>query len=298
MRPELILFQAGAVLSVGIFFCYVIFLLLNRKKTILEIKGGTGPSSTSVIKDKKISLREMIKTISDDPKSKASQTLKIYGGLISFVLILILTMKLIFAVIVGVGFFAGIGWYFNGKIKKKMELFDNQLVEALGMVTNSVRSGQSLMQALENMVKDTKDPISTEFAGALRQVKLGVPLSQALDVITERVKSKDLKIVITSINLARDAGGNLGEILLRIANTMRERKKIQGKINSLTAQGRMSGMVMGAVPFLLLAVLYLIEPEMMGLLFTTVLGNLMLAVAIVMISLGMFVINKIINIDI
>jgi len=240
----------------------------------------------------------MVNTLAENPKSKKSVVIRIYAAAAVLGLTFLLTLKVIFGALLGVGVYFIIGWYFNSRIKKKMMLFDNQLVEALGIVTNSVRVGQSLMQALEGMVKETKDPISGEFEAALRKVKLGVPLNQALDEINLRVNSKDLKIVVTSINLARDAGGNLAEILSRIADTMRERKKIQGKIGALTAQGRMSGMVMGAVPFLLLLVLYFIEPEMMGLLFTTVLGNLMLTVAIVMISIGMFVISKIVNIDI
>lgn len=296
MKPGLMLFQLLSIVSSGIFAASIIFFLLTRRKQAGKSEVVT--DNKKINKIKSLSFKEMLITLNDNPKSKVSVKLKMYSSIICFIIFFIITMKFIFALILGLGFFVSIGWYFNSKVKKRMEIFDNQLIEALGMVTNSVRAGQSLMQALENMVKDTKDPVSSVFAGALRQVKLGVSLNQALDDITLRVKSKDLKIVVTSINLARDTGGNLGEILSRIAATMRERKKIQGKINSLTAQGRMSGTVMGAVPFLLLAVLYFIEPEMMGLLFTTVLGNLMLAVAVVMISLGMFVINKIISIDI
>ena len=298
MSSMTVIFGAAAVLMTGAFIAYSLFILLAGKfqapKAGIETAVPAQPQKLSG----KQQLDNVLKVLSENPRSKAAVKIKIYAAIVSFALAMLAAPKFIFAALIGLGVFAAIGWYFNKQIKKKMELFDNQLIEALGMVTNSVRAGQSLMQALENMVKDTKDPISAEFESALRQVKLGVPLNSALDEICVRIKSKDLKIVVTSINLARETGGNLGEILSRIADTMRERKKIKGKIDSLTAQGRMSGTVMGAVPFLLLAVLYLIEPEMMGLLFTTILGNLMLTVAVVMVSLGMLVINKIINIDI
>ena len=294
MTLMIALLCAGSVLITGAFVAYLIFILPAGNSKVKRSMKAAAPAA----EQQKKYFEHLSRVLAENPKSKESTKIKVLASTAVFAFIMILTLKFIFAVLAGIGMFAAIGWYFNNQIKKKMELFDNQLIEALGMVTNSVRAGQSLMQALENMARDTKDPLSGEFAAALRQVKLGVPLNQALDEITERVKSKDLKIVVTSINLARETGGNLGEILSRIADTMRERKKIKGKIDSLTAQGRMSGMVMGAVPFILLFVLYFIEPEMMGLLFTTLLGNLMLTVAVIMVSLGMFVINKIISIDI
>ncbi|MCX5781189.1 MAG: type II secretion system F family protein [Elusimicrobia bacterium] len=298
MTSGIMVFQIGAVTAIGIFISYLMYLLMSHKENGKKIKDGPAALKVEAQKDKNNIFDAALKILSEKPKSKESLQIKIYAAVIVFAVILILSLKIIFALLVGIGTFIAIGLYFNSQINKKLELFDNQLIEALGMLANSVRAGQSFMQALENMVKDTKDPISSQFADALRQVKLGVSVNKALEEITERIRSKDLKIVITSINLARETGGNLGEILSRIADTMRERKKIRGKINALTAQGRMSGMVMGAVPFILLFVLYFIEPEIMGLLFTTLLGNLMLTVAVIMISLGMFVINKIISIDI
>ncbi|MFA5779233.1 MAG: type II secretion system F family protein [Elusimicrobiota bacterium] len=243
-------------------------------------------------------LKVALKTLAENPASAASRYIKLAAAV--FVLIFAqLTMgKIIFAFLFAIGTFIYIGKHFKKQIKKKMDLFENQLIEALGMITNSVRAGQSLLQALENMVKDTKPPISSEFGEALRQIKLGTPINQALLDIIKRVKSKDLRIAVTSINLARETGGNLGEILSRLASTMRERKKIQGKIEAMTAQGKTSGAIMAGVPFLMLGILYFLEPEMMGLLFSEPIGNALLFIAVVMVSLGTFFINKIVSIDI
>jgi tight adherence protein B len=151
---------------------------------------------------------------------------------------------------------------------------------------------------MQSVVAQTKPPLADELAEVLKQVQLGTPMHVALVNMTRRVESRDLRIVVTAINLARETGGNLGEILLRLADTMKERKRIQGKIVSLTAQGKASGLVMSAVPFLLLIVLYAMEPQMVGLMFTTLLGNVMLCAVVVMVLLGSVLVKKIVQIDI
>jgi tight adherence protein B len=194
--------------------------------------------------------------------------------------------------------FASIGWH-TGNIKnKENRFFEDQLLDALGIIINSVRSGQSLTQAIEQVATGTKHPISTEFNEVHRQVKLGMPLNEALLAMVNRTKSKDLNIVVSSINLAKETGGSMGEILTRISATVRERKKVQGKINALTAQGKASATVISCVPFLLLIVLYVMEPAMIGLLFNTLIGNIMLLAVTGMIFIGIFFIKRIITIDI
>jgi tight adherence protein B len=148
------------------------------------------------------------------------------------------------------------------------------------------------------MVKDTRPPLADEFSEVLRKTRLGVPLSEALDGLSLKIGSKDLRMAVISMNLAKEAGGNMGEILSRLTETMQERQKIKGKVMALTAQGRASGIVMSCIPFLLLGILYVMQPEIMGLLFTTLPGNIMLAVVILMVSAGVLVIDRIVKIDI
>ena len=116
--------------------------------------------------------------------------------------------------------------------------------------------------------------------------------------ISKRVESEELNIAVVSINIARQAGGNLAEILMHIADTIRERERIKGKIDSLTAQGKMSGFVIGALPFLLAIVLYKIDPKLMQPLFNTLIGQIIMLFVLVMITVGFVWIMKIIKIDI
>ena len=233
-----------------------------------------------------------------NPKSKEGTYVKLAAGIIFSILGQLFVGKVIFSILLFIVGFVMVGKYFSKKAKKRLDKFEDQLIEGIGMITNSVKAGLSILQAIEDMVKNTKPPLSAEFGEALRQIKLGTPVNQALMEITKRVPSGDLRIVIMSINIARDTGGNIAEMLSRLAAVMRERKKIQGKIDALTSQGRTSGYIMAGVPFLLMGVLYFLEPEMMSLLFTSLIGNLMLVLALGMVALGMFIINKIVAIDI
>lgn len=243
-------------------------------------------------------VKNALSILSKNPSSKESIKVRLYASLVIMLLAVPVTGSLLFGLLAGFGAYFALGAYFAQKIKAKITLFDNQLLEALGMITNSVRAGQSFVQALENMVKDSKPPLSEEFDLVLKKIKLGRPAGEALLEMTETVKSNDLRISVISINLARESGGDMGGMLSSIADIMRERKRIQGKITALTAQGKASGIVMGCMPFILLCVLYFIQPGIMGLLFTTFLGNVMLAGVALMITAGMVVINKIVSIDI
>lgn len=312
----ILIVKAALLLSAGIFVAVLVKYLID-KISARSIKNDTSVKTgfpTEFTPERFLSggndgqiksagfrlkpFKEYQKILAENPNSKVSRKIRLTVASAGFLAVLVIVGKIIFALLCAGGIFMAIGWHFNKQIKKNKDKFDDQLIEALGMIKNSVRAGQSLVQAFENMVKDTKPPVSTEFEEVLRQTRLGTPIEQALIDMTKHLNSKDLKIAVTSINLAKETGGNLGEILTRLSDTMRERKKIQGKIVTLTAQGKASGMVMSAVPFLLLVVLYLMEPGMMGLLFTTFLGNIMLAIAIAMISAGAILINKIVSIDI
>lgn len=285
-----------AVLCIGAVVAFIVYSIYQNISSSVK--------QFSVAKKKKRVLTQesyfkvLMVHIEANPKSREGFYVKLLVGFIVGLLAQLFTGKLIFSILSFIVSFVMTGRYFSKRAKNRLDKFEDQLIEGIGMITNSVKAGLSILQAIEDMVKNTKPPLSTEFGEALRQIKLGTPANQALVDITRRVPSGDLRIVIMSINIARDTGGNIAEMLSRLAAVMRERKKIQGKIDALTSQGRTSGYIMAGVPFLLMGVLYFLEPEMMGLLFTTLIGNLMLVVAIGMVSLGMFVINKIVAIDI
>lgn len=184
------------------------------------------------------------------------------------------------------------------KIQQRARRFNNQLSDTLVLIANALRTGYSFMQAVEMVSREMPPPISVEFSRALKEMNLGVSTEDALNNMAKRVDSEDLDLIVTVVLIQRQVGGNLAEILDNIASTVRERVKIRGHIKTLTAQGRVSGLVVGGIPFILAIIIYIINPEYMGLLFFTPLGKMMLGAAIFSQILGALAIRHIINIDI
>ncbi len=182
--------------------------------------------------------------------------------------------------------------------KREVKKFNHQLIDGLILIANALRAGASFSQALETLVREAKPPLSEKFAKLTHEIRLGIPTAQALNNLANELRSEDFNLLVLIVNIARETGGNLSEILSTVAETMRERNKIQGKINALTAQGKMSGLIVSLMPFLLLVMLYFMAPETVSPLFSTLIGNLMLATVIILVALGGFLIKKIVSIDI
>jgi len=232
------------------------------------------------------------------PRSTPATMIKLFSAVVLFFIAQTIGGKIVFSFMAAIA-----GFMIPGKIAKKsftdrQSLFEEQMIDCFGILTNSLRAGASLFQALEVTVRESDPPFSTEFGEVLREVRLGNPVDKALIKLTERMPSKDLHMAVLAMNVTREYGGNLGEILMRVVAVMRERRKIQGKIEAITAQGKLSGWIVTLVPFFLLLVLRFMEPDMFGLMFTSILGNILLAVAILMVSLGNFFIQKIVTIEI
>ena len=185
------------------------------------------------------------------------------------------------------------------KIKKgkRIKAFEAQLGDTLIMMCNGLRSGFSFKQAMENVASDMPAPIGVEFGRVCNEIRYGATLDDALNNMVERVKSPDLMLVVSAVLIQRTTGGNLSEILSTISETIRDRIKIKGEISSITAQGRMSGMIIGALPVCIAAILMVVNPEYMSTFFTTTAGNIMLAVSVVMEVLGFFAIRKVVTIE-
>lgn len=183
-------------------------------------------------------------------------------------------------------------------IEKRINKFELQLVDGISLIANALKAGTSFTQAVEVMIKEIKNPLAAEFAVFQKEIRMGASVEQALENLGSRIKSEELRIVVVSINIARQAGGNLSEILLHISDTIRERERIKGKIDALTAQGRLSGMIIGAMPLLLAFLLNQMDPVMMQPLFHTFIGQLIFLIIFVMELIGFLWIMKIIKIDI
>jgi tight adherence protein B len=181
---------------------------------------------------------------------------------------------------------------------QRIRNIDNQLVDALVMISNSLKSGYSFLQGMELVAEESPHPISSEFRRMLRETNLGYPLEQALDGMAERVPSEDIDLVVTVVKIQRQIGGNLAEILDKIIHTIRERIRIKGEINTLTAQGKLQGIILTLLPPAMCVGIYMMSPDFMMPLFTTLMGKAMLGVAFILQMFGGFMIKKIVEIKV
>lgn len=180
--------------------------------------------------------------------------------------------------------------------KKRLKRFGAQLPEALELVARALRAGHSLAAGFKLVGSEMSDPISTEFNRVFEEQNLGIPFEEALEAITERVPNLDLKFFATAVILQRQTGGDLAEILDKIGTLVRDRFRIWGQVQALTGEGRLSGIVLLALPPLLFIAVWRMNPDYLMVLFTDELGKKMLIAGIVMQILGALVIRKIVNI--
>lgn len=186
-------------------------------------------------------------------------------------------------------------WWKRGARFKK---FMAQLPDAMALIARALRSGHSLASAMNVIVEEMPAPISKEFSMAYEEQNLGVPIERALRSMLKRMPNLDLKFFVTAVAIQKQSGGDLAEILDKIAYVIRERFKILGTVAALTAEGRLSGIVLMALPLGLFVAVYALNPEYVMLLFTTEEGRKMVGAAIFMQIIGALVIKKIVNIKV
>lgn len=189
-------------------------------------------------------------------------------------------------------------FYLRRRKQRRLDRLDRQLPEFLTLVSNALKAGFGLMQGLDNAADQLDPPISVELRRTLRDIAVGASVEDALTALNDRVGSKDLDIVVTAILVQRTAGGNLSEVLDTTAHTIRERDRIKGEIKTLTAQQMLTGYVLGVLPVAMAALLSLISRDYIEPLFTTALGNALIAAAVVMDIIGFLVIRKILAIEV
>jgi tight adherence protein B len=182
--------------------------------------------------------------------------------------------------------------------KRRYKEFERQLPDALLMVSGAMRAGASLTVAMEGMVKEQRPPLSQEFELMLREQRLGVDFDTALRNMEKRLPIPDFVMVVSGMRISREVGGNLADILETLADTLRRKHQMEGKIDALTAQGRMQGIVMTGLPLFLMLILTQMEPEAMAPLYHTWYGWITLGVVGVLLSIGYLAIRKITTIDV
>lgn len=182
--------------------------------------------------------------------------------------------------------------------KRRFDKFEKQLPDALLMVSGAMRAGASLTVAMESMVKEQQPPLSQEFDLLLREQRVGVDFDTALKNMEKRLPIQDFIMVVSGMRISREVGGNLADILETLADTLRMKHQMEGKIKALTAQGKMQGLVMTSLPLFLMFILTHMEPEAMAPLYNTWVGWGTLAVIAVMEVIGYVAIQKIVSIDV
>lgn len=186
--------------------------------------------------------------------------------------------------------------YMKNKQKKRRDMFESQLSDALMIASNCLKSGLTFNQAMDTISNECDDPIKSEFKRTVNEITFGSSQDDALEAMAERVKSEDFNLVVSAVSAQRQTGGNLSEILDTIAGTIRERYKIKGEIKTMTGQGRVSGIIIGVLPIVLLLVMSLINKDLIMTLFTTMIGKILLVISICLETIGAIIINKIVTI--
>ncbi len=202
--------------------------------------------------------------------------------------------------VVGFGY---VGWRTPRTIlrimwNRRVAKFDEQMLDALTLMSNALKAGLSFIQSMDTVVKEMPNPISQEFGLVLRHQQLGGGVNESLESLEKRMGSEDVRIIVTAIMILRDTGGNLSETFDTIAYTIRERKKVKGKIAALTAQGIMQGIIIFCMPFVLGLILYVMDPVLISRLWQTVLGVILLCIMLLLQGIGGLIMKKVVTIEV
>lgn len=218
---------------------------------------------------------------------------------LAFLVTLIMTrMNLLVSAIMGVVGLLVPRIVLNYYMKKRRKTFEAQFVQGLEYLSSSVRAGLSLVQALEALVENSAPPLSQEFDLLLREYRIGIPLNEAMQSLARRVNSDELNLMVYSVIITRELGGDVSEIFEHLADVIRERHRVMERIDTLTAQGRLQAMVCGAIPFFLYGLLFLWQPEFVQPLFETRVGQIAIYAVCLFQVIVILMVRRLMNIKI
>jgi tight adherence protein B len=213
-------------------------------------------------------------------------------------LLLTLAINPIAGILFGAAAFYAPRMIFSIVRDRRRARFEQQLVDGLELLSNSLRAGMTLPQAMELLVREMKPPISQEFGRVLQEYRLGTDFDEAMLRLARRMASRDLDVLVNAIMITRRTGGNVGEMFQTIAGTIRERIRIEGKIKAMAATGNLQALVMSSMPFGLMVALFFIDPEHVQLLFSTTLGLISVGATVVLVIVAFVWIRKIMDVDV
>ncbi len=217
----------------------------------------------------------------------------------SALLLLLLTGGRIVASLIGLTLGVVLPWtYLKIKESRRQAAFYSQLPDTLQLLAGSLSAGYSLPQAVDTVVREGQDPIASEFNRALVEARLGVPIEEALDNIAERMNSRDFHWVVLAIRVQREVGGNLAEVLTTVAATLRERERLRRQVQVLSAEGRLSAVIIALIPILFALFLVLVRPTYLEPLYTTAIGLLLLGFGLLMLLVGIFWLRRVVQVEV
>lgn len=220
------------------------------------------------------------------------------GALLVFVIFALATRNPVTGLLALLLFLAADFVFVQRRITKRLDNFQRQLADCLSLVANSLRAGFSFLQTMEIISREMEPPMSTEFERVMRDTTLGKSLDDALHDMDDRVGSADFSLVVTAVLIQQQVGGNLATILDTIRQTISERIRIRREVNTLTAQGKMSGIVLACIPVALGLFFYVSSPEYLEPLLTTDIGRIAIIGAVFLVIVGFAIIRKIVDIKV
>jgi tight adherence protein B len=251
------------------------------------------------VQDKRFSSRVQRDLARADLRLRVAEYYYIRIGLALGLAAVLLLLRDPLSAVVGalLGYFLPRMWV-GRRIGSRLNSFNKQLPDTITLLSNSLRAGSSFLQSIELVSRESPAPMGPEMGRVVREVNLGLSMEEALSNLVRRIKSDDLDLMVTAIGVQQQVGGNLAEILDTIAFTIRERVRIKGEIRTLTAQGRYSGYLVAFLPIAIMITLNFINPEFMQPLFTELIGQILLVMGGIMMTIGFFAIQKITDIKV
>ena len=293
-----VLFLWGAVAAVGIAFFSFALLFVSA------LHEGTDNYASAMGKETSQQFEDVFMFVSPAKIAKLGRISALAAFFLFFIPLFSFTNALstIAGIVLGLGAGAFVftlpARYVRILRNRRRLKFNEQLVEALGTMSNALRAGFSINQAFESVVENGDKPITQEFSVLLQQMRVGLSFEDALASLDKRVGSDDLTLVCTSIDIARKTGGNLTEIFDRSSETIRGRMRIERRVRTLTAQGRMQGIIVSLMPLFLGIAMTVLKPEVMKPFLMSLKGMICVGVAAVLVTIGWLIIRKIIKIEV
>ncbi|MGI9601604.1 MAG: type II secretion system F family protein [Acidimicrobiales bacterium] len=231
---------------------------------------------------------------------KAAEALTFYAAsvVVSLILAFLLRGDLVIAGLIVLGGIVAPWFTVKFMAARRRKKFVAQLPDTLTLLAGTLKAGYSFMQGLESVSKESEDPIGEELRKVVTEAQLGRPVEEALDMSAERMNSDDYAWAIMAVKIQREVGGNLSELLMTVAETMTARERLRRDVAALTAEGRISAIVLGFLPVALGAVMFMINPDYVGLLISETIGNIMLGAGVVAAIIGFLWMKKLITIEI